>query len=81
MVSVQFLHDHPPLAFGPLLSARGTTQFQSAMSATSRIDVFEDDRGLRTCFEAANVLPEWRKPFMASHKVETLDDFVYFGGS
>eukprot|EP00435_Cladocopium_sp_Y103_P025477 s1719_g6.t1 len=47
------------------------------MSAASKIDVLEDDRGLRTCFEAANVTTEWRKPFMAVHKVETLDDFVY----
>lgn len=47
------------------------------MSAAARIDVLEDDRGLRTCFEAANVLTDWRKPFMAAHKVETLDDFVY----
>eukprot|EP00435_Cladocopium_sp_Y103_P019584 s1435_g4.t1 len=47
------------------------------MTTAAKIDVLEDDRGLRSCFEAANVQVEWRKAFMATHKIETLDDFIY----
>eukprot|EP00435_Cladocopium_sp_Y103_P012119 s317_g3.t1 len=47
------------------------------MTSSARIDVLEDDRGLRTCFEAANVSADWSKLFMTAHKIETLDDFVY----
>lgn len=49
------------------------------MSTTVRIDVLEDDRGFRTCFEAANVQVDWRKHFIATHKIETLDDFISLG--
>ena len=47
------------------------------MSAASRIDVQQNDRGLQTCFEAANVSPAWAATFCKQHNVETLDDFVY----
>ena len=47
------------------------------MSAVSRIDVRQNDRGLQTCFDAANVQSTWAATFCKLHKLETLDDFVY----
>ena len=49
----------------------------AAMSAVSRIDVRQNDRGLQTCFDAANVQSTWAATFCKLHKLETLDDFVY----
>lgn len=48
-----------------------------AMSAVSRIDIMQNDRGLQTCFDAANVQPTWATTFCQLHKLETLDDFIY----
>lgn len=47
------------------------------MSRASSIDVFQADRGLATCFEAANIETAWRDEFLAKHRVQTLDDYVY----
>lgn len=47
------------------------------MSSSSRIDTLQDDRGLHTCFEAANVEKAWSDAFVQAHGVSTLDDFVY----
>eukprot|EP00435_Cladocopium_sp_Y103_P064688 s646_g26.t1 len=47
------------------------------MSAASRVDTLQNDRGLKTCFEAANIDAAWSATFCKQHKVETLDDFVY----
>eukprot|EP00434_Breviolum_minutum_P027782 symbB.v1.2.024570.t1/scaffold2273.1/size83577/1 len=35
------------------------------------------DRGLATCFEAANIEAAWRDEFLHKHRIQTLDDFVY----
>lgn len=43
------------------------------MSSSRRIDLYQDDRGLTTCFKGANILEEWK-----SELWETLDDFVYY---
>ena len=65
----------------PVLPAATTTggvgSHIRAMSAAGRIDVLQNDRGLKTCFEAANILPTWSDTFCKLHKVETLDDYVY----
>ena len=65
----------------PVLPAATTTggvgSHIRAMSAAGRIDVLQNDRGLKTCFEAANILPTWPDTFCKLHKVETLDDYVY----
>ena len=42
-----------------------------------KIDVMQDDRGLQSCLAAANLKKEWYEPFVAFHKIETLDDFVF----
>ena len=47
------------------------------MSHASRIDVFQTDRGLRSCFSASNVKDSWRDDFIAKHSIETLDDYIY----
>ena len=47
------------------------------MSQVNRIDVFQTDRGLHSCFVAGNVRPEWEKEFVKQHNLETLEDFVY----
>ena len=47
------------------------------MSQVSKIDVFQTDRGLHSCFLAGNVKPEWEKDFIKQHSLETLEDFVY----
>ena len=47
------------------------------MSAVARIDTLQGDRGLKTCFEAANVETPWMDAFVKAHGVTTLDDFVY----
>ena len=47
------------------------------MSTSGRIDLMQNDRGLQTCFEAANIASSWSATFCKLHKVETLDDFVY----
>ena len=47
------------------------------MSHASRIDVFQTDRGLRSCFSASNVKDSWRDEFIAKHSIETLDDYIY----
>eukprot|EP00435_Cladocopium_sp_Y103_P041729 s412_g11.t1 len=47
------------------------------MSAVAKIDTLQDDRGLRTCFEAANVEKAWSDDFIKTHGISTLDDFVY----
>ena len=47
------------------------------MSQVSKIDVFQTDRGLHSCFAASNVRPEWEKDFVKQHNLETLEDFVY----
>eukprot|EP00435_Cladocopium_sp_Y103_P013344 s3509_g3.t1 len=47
------------------------------MSAAARIDTLQNDRGLKTCFDAANVDAGWSETFCKLHKVATLDDFVY----
>ena len=47
------------------------------MSLTSKIDTFQDDRGLQTCFEAANVEKAWADDFIKTHGISTLDDYVY----
>ena len=47
------------------------------MSRASSIDVYQADRGLATCFEAANIEAAWRDEFLHKHRIQTLDDFVY----
>eukprot|EP00435_Cladocopium_sp_Y103_P063526 s244_g25.t1 len=47
------------------------------MSAAARVDTLQNDRGLKTCFDAANVDAGWAEIFCKQHKVETLDDYVY----
>ena len=47
------------------------------ISAMSRIDVLQDDRGLATCLAAAQIRPEWVADYKTAHGVSTLDDFVY----
>lgn len=47
------------------------------MSQVNRIDVFQTDRGLHSCFVAGNVRPEWEKEFVKQHNLETLEDYVY----
>lgn len=49
--------------------------------AAGPIDVRVDDRGLQCCLDNANVLPEWRKPFIEQHKIATLDDYIYLVNS
>ena len=43
----------------------------------SRIDVLQDDRGLASCFAAAQLKPEWIEAYKKKHDITTLDDFVY----
>ena len=47
------------------------------MASASRIDVLQEDRGLATCFSAANLRPEWTEPFAKHHGIETLEDFIF----
>eukprot|EP00435_Cladocopium_sp_Y103_P064411 s568_g26.t1 len=47
------------------------------MSASARIDTLQDDRGLQTCFDAANVDKSWSEPFVKAHGITTLDDYIY----
>ena len=47
------------------------------MAGASRIDVLQEDKGLATCFAAANILPAWYEPFVKKHSIETLEDYVY----
>ena len=47
------------------------------MALSSKVDVHASDRGLATCFQAANVQHAWSSAFLKVHKAETLDDFVY----
>eukprot|EP00435_Cladocopium_sp_Y103_P025431 s4491_g6.t1 len=49
----------------------------STMSAAARIDVMQNDRGLKTCFDAANIEESWAAAFCKVHKITTLDDYVY----
>lgn len=51
--------------------------FWPNMSGASRIDVFQTDRGLRSCFEASNIKESWSTEFLAKHAVETLEDYIY----
>ena len=48
-----------------------------AMSRGHTIDALQDDRGLATCFQVSNVLPEWAEAVTRAHKWETLEDFVF----
>eukprot|EP00435_Cladocopium_sp_Y103_P035360 s1614_g9.t1 len=43
----------------------------------SRIDVFQDDRGLAACFKGANLEQSWIDGYVQVHSLTTLDDFVY----
>ena len=47
------------------------------MTTASRIDVFTSDRGLQSCFAAANVSSSWATDFTGRHKIDTLEDFCY----
>ncbi|CAE7505196.1 unnamed protein product [Symbiodinium necroappetens] len=47
------------------------------MAAMNRVDLQADDKGLKTCFTACNVLPEWQAAIVAQHQIETLDDFIF----
>ena len=47
------------------------------MSGAAKIDVLQDDRGLQTCFTGALIADGWKDDFCKTHKVETLDDFIY----
>ena len=47
------------------------------MAAAARIDVWQSDRGLMSCMEAANIHPTWSEPYIKQHKLETLEDFIY----
>ena len=47
------------------------------MTTASRIDVFTSDRGLQSCFAAANVSSSWATDFATRHKIDTLEDFCY----
>ena len=62
--------------------ARVRTRFDcgtpTAMSGSRRIDTYQDDRGLTTCFAGANILEEWKSELVHAHKWETLEDFVYY---
>ena len=49
----------------------------ASMSRTSVIDTLQDDRGLQSCLAAANIKPEWSTPFLQTHGIETLDDYVF----
>ena len=48
------------------------------MSGSRRIDLYQDDRGLSTCFAGANILEEWKTELVTTHKWETLEDFIYY---
>ena len=48
------------------------------MSGSRRIDLYQDDRGLSTCFAGANILEEWKSELVTTHKRETLEDFIYY---
>ena len=48
------------------------------MSGSRRIDLYQDDRGLSTCFAGANILEEWKNELVTTHKWETLEDFIYY---
>ena len=47
------------------------------MASVNRVDLQADDKGLKTCWTACNVLPEWQADIACHHKLETLDDFVF----
>ena len=47
------------------------------MAAAARIDVWQADRGLQSCMEAANINPTWSEAYIKVHKLETLEDFIY----
>ena len=47
------------------------------MASAARIDVLQEDRGISTCFSAANLRPEWTEPFVQHHGIETLEDFIF----
>ena len=47
------------------------------MATVSRIDVWQPDRGLMSCMEAANIHPTWSDLYIKQHKLETLEDFIY----
>ena len=48
-----------------------------AMSHTAKIDTLQDDRGLLTCFQAANIEEGHQQAFIKGHGITTLDDFIY----
>ena len=47
------------------------------MSRHGSIDVLQPDRGLSSCFKAANLMEAWTKEFIRVHTLETLDDFIF----
>ena len=47
------------------------------LSAMTRIDVLQDDRGLAACFRGANLEQSWIESYTTFHQLSTLDDFVY----
>ena len=47
------------------------------MAFASSIDLHSDDKGLAACLRLANVQDAWRDAFVAKHRPESLEDFVY----
>ena len=48
-----------------------------AMAQVSKVELHADDRGLASCMSVARVHHDWLVALKATHKIETLDDFVY----
>ena len=61
------------MSFGPRTPQRAGLP----LSAMTRIDVLQDDRGLAACFRGANLEQSWIESYTKFHQISTLDDFVY----
>ena len=48
------------------------------MAAAASIDLHADDKGLAACFRLANVQKSWMRDFVTHHRVETLEEIIFF---
>ena len=68
-------------SFACKLWGGGLASIGAAMALASKIDVEAKDRGLSSCFQAANVQDDWAAAFMRTHRPTSLEDFVYLVNS
>ena len=48
-----------------------------AMSGAARVDLQAADKGLASCLALSNVTRAWADAFIAHHRLESLEDFIY----